>query len=112
MKFLPLDEAPFQPVSHDPKLKKKVLISPGTLPHIAAISHIELNSGDTAVSHRHDDAYEVFFGIEGRVEFVVEETHVGLVEGSCLVVEPGETHSIRDAAKGSRMVYFLLKRDD
>jgi quercetin dioxygenase-like cupin family protein len=109
MKLVSLNEAPFLPLSHDPQLKKKVLFSPGTLPHISAISHIELNPGDTAVSHKHDDAYEVFFGIKGRVDFIVDEKSVSLSEGSCLVIEPGETHSIKDAEKGSRMFYFLLK---
>lgn len=110
MKLTSLDKAPFIPVSHDPQLKKQVLMGKGELPHVAAISHIELNPGDTAVSHRHEDAYEVFFGLRGRVDFVVEEDEVPLTAGVCLVVEPGETHSIKNAAEGSRMLYFLLVR--
>jgi mannose-6-phosphate isomerase-like protein (cupin superfamily) len=108
MKLTSLEEAPFIPVSHDPQLKKQVLFGKGTLPHIVAISHIEMKPGDTAISHKHDDAYEVFFGMAGRIDFVVEGEDVPLTQGKCLIVEPGETHSIRDAAQGSRMLYFLM----
>ena len=108
MKLTSLEEAPFIPVSHDPKRKKQVLFGKGTLPHVAAISHIELNPGDSAVSHHHEDAYEVFFGMAGKIEFVVNDEDVPLTQGKCLIVEPGETHSIRDASEGSRMLYFLL----
>ncbi len=108
MKLVSLDEALSIPGTHSPQLKKQVLVEKGTLPHITTLSHVELNPGDTAVSHEHDDAYEVFFALKGRIDFVVDGDPVPLVEGSCLVVEPGEVHSIKDAAKGSRMLYFLL----
>lgn len=102
-----IEEAPLVSVSHDPQLKKRVLVGKGAIPHIKAISYIEMNPGDTAVSHKHDDAHEVFFGLGGRIDFVVEGRDVPIAEGACLVVEPGEVHSIKDAARGSRMLYFL-----
>jgi quercetin dioxygenase-like cupin family protein len=108
MKLTSLEEAPFKPVSHDPQIKKQVLFGKGALPHIMAISHVEMNPGDSAVSHKHDDGYEVFYGLGGRIDFVVNGEDVPLTQGKCLIVEPGEVHSIRDAAKGSRMIYFFL----
>jgi quercetin dioxygenase-like cupin family protein len=110
MKLTSLDEAPFVPVSHDPQLKKQVLFGKGALPHIVTISHIEMKPGDSAISHKHDDAYEVFFGLAGRIDFVVNDEDVPLTRGKCLVIEPSETHSIRDAAEGSRMIYFLMAK--
>lgn len=110
MKFSSLDSLPFHPVSHDPKLKKKVLMGPGALPHVKAVSHIELNPGDRASRHSHENAFEVFYGIRGWVDFIVGDTAISLTEGSCLVVEPGEEHSIEDAEEGSRMLYFLLEK--
>jgi quercetin dioxygenase-like cupin family protein len=111
MKYASLNEVPFQPVSHDPRLNKKVLLGPGVLPHVAALSHIELGPGDSVESHRHGDAHEVFYGLKGRVEFVVGGRAVSLSEGSSLVVEPGEAHAIEGAEEGSRMLYFLLVKD-
>jgi mannose-6-phosphate isomerase-like protein (cupin superfamily) len=111
MKFSSLDSLPLEPVSHDPKIKKKVLVGLGTLPRIKTISHIELNPGDRASRHRHENAYEVFYGIKGRVDFLVADAPVSLTGGCCLVVEPGEEHSIEGAAEGSRMLYFLLYAD-
>lgn len=101
-----VEEAPLVPVSHDPQLKKRVLLGKGAIPHIKAVSYIEMNPGDTASSHRHEDDYEFFFGLGGRIDFVVEGRDVPLVEGACLLVEPGEVHSIKGAARGSRMLYF------
>jgi mannose-6-phosphate isomerase-like protein (cupin superfamily) len=108
MKLISLDEAPFEPVSHDPGLEKQVLVGPGALPHIKSISHMELGPGDRASTHSHENAYEVFYGINGRVDFIIEDTPVSLTEGTCLVVEPGEAHSIAGAREGSRMLYFML----
>jgi mannose-6-phosphate isomerase-like protein (cupin superfamily) len=108
MKFSSLDSLPLEPVSHDPALKKKLLVGQGALPHIKAISHMELGPGDRASRHSHENACEVFYGIRGRVDFVVAGTPVSLTEGSCLVVEPGEEHSIEGAERGSQMLYFLL----
>ncbi|MGD2081309.1 MAG: cupin domain-containing protein [Nitrospirota bacterium] len=102
-----IEEAPLFPVSHDPQLKKRVLVGKGAIPHIRAISFIEMNPGDTAESHSHAGGHEVFFGLGGRIDFVVEGRDVPLAEGACLVVEPGEVHSIKGAARGSRMLYFL-----
>ncbi len=110
MRLVSPDELPLQSVSHDPHLKKKVLIPGGVLPHIRTLSHIELGPGDRASEHVHEDGYEVFYGLGGKINFTVEGRTVVLSEGMCLVVEPGEAHSVEGAEEGSRMLYFLLKR--
>jgi quercetin dioxygenase-like cupin family protein len=109
MKFVSLKDAEVKPVSHDPNLMKKVLLGPGELPHIGAVSHIVLNPGDRASAHSHADAHEVFWGIKGAITFRIEGKDVRLLPDACLVVEPGEEHSVEGAEEGSEMLYFLLK---
>ncbi|GAB4390422.1 MAG: cupin domain-containing protein [Thermodesulfovibrionales bacterium] len=109
MKLVRLDEVPLSPVSHDPGLMKKVLFGPGALPHLDAVSHIEFRAGDRASAHRHEDGHEVLFCVRGKMEVVVDGNPVTLSEGGCLVVEPGEAHSIERAEEGSRLFYFRVR---
>jgi mannose-6-phosphate isomerase-like protein (cupin superfamily) len=110
MKLVFLKDVPLSPVSHDPGLNKSVLVGPGALPHIASLSHMRFAHGDRASAHSHEDGFEVFFCISGAVHFVVEGRPVELPADGCLVVEPGEVHSIEGAEEGSRIVYFRVKR--
>jgi hypothetical protein len=50
MKLFPLNEIPFEPVSHKPGLKKKV-IARGMLPFVSQISHIILQPGTIVSEH-------------------------------------------------------------
>lgn len=110
MKISRLDELPFAPVSHDPELKKKVLVNPGIIPHLIAMSHARFMKGQNASAHKHVDAFEVFYGISGRFDFAVENKTVPLTKNTCLIVEPGEVHSLVTAENNSEMIYFLLKK--
>lgn len=110
MRLVSLKDVSLSPVSHDPALKKRVLLGPGDLPHIASLSHVRFGRGDRASAHSHEDGFEVFFCISGAVKFVVGGRPVELPEDGCLVVEPGEVHSIEGAEEGSRIIYFRVKR--
>ncbi len=103
MKLVRISELPLEPVSHDPELKKRVLLREvGTL---EALSHIVLPKGSRASLHSHRDLYEVFYIIRGRIVFVVEGRECELGAGTVLAIEPGEEHEIRDVKEESEMVY-------
>ena len=107
MKRFSLSETPYAPVSHDPGLKKKVLIASGTLTGIKHLSHIVLKEGQTAVEHAHAGVSEVFYCIRGRVVFTVNGLEQHLRPGECLVVEPGQQHSIADVPEECEMLYLM-----
>ncbi|MFC1769743.1 cupin domain-containing protein [Nitrospirota bacterium] len=107
MKRYSLDTTPFTGVSHDPSLKKQVLMPPGELDSPVHISHIILPPGATAIEHSHKDKNEIFYGIRGLIIFTVNGKEEPLRPGELVVVEPGESHSIKDVPEESEMLYLM-----
>ena len=105
MRFYSLDSTPFKPVTHDPELKKQVLVPEG-FSCVKHISHITLDPGSTASSHYHDAVYEVFYCIIGEAVFRVSGRKVQLTRGNCLVVEPGEVHEIAEVREVTELLYL------
>jgi mannose-6-phosphate isomerase-like protein (cupin superfamily) len=105
MKLFSLDEASFEPVSHDPKLKKKVLAR-DILPSLKHVSHIILQPGDSASEHSHSDYVEVFYCIRGDAVFFINGKSVSIRKGHLLFVEPGETHSIQKVNEETELLYL------
>lgn len=107
MRLYTLENAEVRPVSHDPELKKSLLV-PDPVSCVRHISHISLSHGSAASAHAHADKTEVFYCISGAVTFRVNSFSVLLKTGSCLVVEPGEEHAITEVSEPSEMVYMML----
>lgn len=108
MKHYRLEDLPFEPVSHDPALRKRVIVHENILPRIRGVSHIVLPPGSRASEHSHPDGYEIFYCVRGNVLFSVEGDGVPFSSSQCLIVEPGETHALEALAE-SELVYFFLK---
>lgn len=108
MRLHTLEKAEEKSVSHDPGLKKKLLVPEG-VGCVGHISQIVLKPGSTASIHAHQDASEVFYCVRGSITFRVNGSPVTLSAGSCLIVEPKEEHAIVDVAVESEMVYMMVK---
>jgi quercetin dioxygenase-like cupin family protein len=109
MKHYSRARIPFEPVSHDPALRKQVLVRDGLLPGLGNLSHIVLVPGSRAAGHLHAEGSEVFYCIRGSLRLTVDGKEVLLSGGECLVVEPREVHSIDDTLEESELLYFFLK---
>jgi quercetin dioxygenase-like cupin family protein len=101
-----LDSLPFEPVSHDPSLEKQVMVERGVLPGVRTFSHIVLPPGAAASEHVHEEGFEVFYCLRGQTVFVINGKRETLKGSECLVVEPGERHSL-EAHEETELVYFL-----
>lgn len=108
MKLHTPEKAEEKPVSHNPELKKKLLVPQG-VGCVAHISQIVLKPGDAASAHAHGDAAEVFYCVRGALTFLIDGNPVLLAKGSCLIVEPGEEHAIVEVAVESEMIYMMVK---
>jgi len=105
MKFFSLQDIPYEPVSHDPVLKKKVLAR-DPLPFIKHINHIILQPGDSASEHVHSDYVEVFYCIRGDAEFSIKGKILPVRKGNLLFVEPGEVHAIQKVNEETELLYL------
>ena len=105
MKLFSLHDIPYEPVSHDPGLRKKVFAR-DLLPSIKHISHIILQPGENASEHLHPDYGEVFYCIRGNAEFSVQGKGISIRKGHLLLVEPGEMHAIKKVNKETELFYF------
>jgi mannose-6-phosphate isomerase-like protein (cupin superfamily) len=94
MRIVRLEEVPEEGVSHDPELRKRVLLRRGEVPHFTALSRATLRPGQAATPHAHADMHEVFWVESGRGEARVAGATLPLEPGVCLVVEPGEEHAV------------------
>ena len=108
MIFRSLSTQPVRPVSHDPRIRKRVLLAGGEVSHLGQLAIAELPAGEATSAHRHPDMSEVFVVLEGEAELRVDGEQISLEAGDCLVVEPGEEHVLRNrsASEILRVVYF------
>ncbi|MBR8828970.1 MAG: cupin domain-containing protein [Gomphosphaeria aponina SAG 52.96 = DSM 107014] len=110
MKQTSLAEIPEQPVTHNPEIKKKVMLSPGELPHLTNFSQARFSPGQVAPGHFHDNMYEVFFVEAGEGIIRVDGQDYPVKKGSCIAVEPGEFHEVINSGDTDLILtYFGLK---
>ncbi len=105
MKLFSLDEIPFEPISHDPQLKKKVLAR-DPVSNVNRISHVVLPLGSSVSEHSHAAIAEIFFCIRGKSTFSVEGKSFSVRKGHLIIIEPGELHSITGVMEETELLYF------
>lgn len=110
MKITKIENLAVQEVSHNPAIKKKVMLVEGDLPHLTYFSQAIFAPGQIAASHSHQDMCEVFFVSAGEGKICVDDRDYALVPGVCIAISVGETHEIINT--GDRdlvLTYFGLK---
>lgn len=108
MKLFHLNDIPYEPVSHNPELKKQVIIKEN-ISCVRNLSRVVFHPGETASEHVHGDAYEIFYCIGGEAIFYVSGREVSLTGGGCIVIEPGERHSTRSVTETELVYFFAFK---
>lgn len=107
MKLFYLYETPYEPISHDPQLKKRVLAR-DQLPCLKHISHVILLPGSSVSEHSHFDGAEVFYCIQGKAVFLIKGESVSIKRGHLLIIEPEELHSIPEIIEETELLYFYI----
>ncbi|ARV59693.1 cupin [Nostocales cyanobacterium HT-58-2] len=110
MKLTSLNNLPEEPVSHNPQIKKKVMLRFGDLPHLTNFSQSRFAPGQTAPAHTHQDMCEVFFVESGSGFIRINSEEYPLVPGNCIAIEPGEVHEVvNNGSTELVLTYFGLR---
>ncbi len=97
MQQIQLQTLPYETVSHNTAIQKKVILRTDSLPHLTHFAQAYFEPGQVAESHIHADMNEVFFVLSGCGEIWIEQTRHPLIPGACIVVEAGESHEVRNS---------------
>jgi mannose-6-phosphate isomerase-like protein (cupin superfamily) len=107
-----LQNCPPAGVSHNPEIVKRVMLPNGAVPHVTTFAQATFRPGQVCTLHRHATMYEIYLVESGCGQIHVEGRDHQLTPGVCLVVEPGEEHSVRnDGADDLVLTYFGIAHE-
>lgn len=107
MKITNLNELPEKSVSHNPEIKKRVMLTPHELPNITNFSQAIFTPGQCATAHAHDTMYEIFY-IESGIGIIrIDGEDFPLNKGTCVVVEPKEIHEVVNKGEDNLVMTVL-----
>ena len=110
MKLISLKDLPEESVSHNPEIKKKVMLRFGDLPHLTNFSQARFAPGQVASAHAHQDMCEVFFVESGSGFISIDGEKYPLLPGSCVAVDVGEVHEVVNTGTDELVLsYFGLR---
>lgn len=110
MKQTALHQLAEEAVSHNPAIRKKVMLRFGDLPHLTNFSQARFAPGQVAAAHAHADMCEVFFVEAGIGVIRVNQQDYSLEAGVCIAVEPGEVHEVSNTGDQELVLtYFGLR---
>lgn len=107
MKVTSIDRVPEMSVSHNPVIKKRVLIASGEFPHLTNFSRAVFPPGEIAPVHNHSDMVEIFYIEDGAAVIEVEGENISLPKGSCIAIEPGELHELKNLSESPMTVLYF-----
>jgi len=112
LKIVSLAELQDQGVSHNPNIKKRVMITAGELGKLTNFSQAVFPIGEVAPVHQHENMGEVFFVQSGEGEIRIEGKSFKLLPGVCALVEAREEHEVENTGDEELVItYFGLSID-
>ncbi len=110
MKITSLSDLEYVEVSHNPLIKKRIMLANGEFPNIVNFSQAVFPVGEIAGAHKHDDMNEIFFVHSGIGVINIDGVNYPLEEGVCAAVEAGEVHKIQNTGTENLVLnYFAIK---
>jgi len=107
MKRIALSDIEAVAVGHNPRIHKRMLLAPGELPPLVQFSQAVFPVGESVEPHHHASMHEVFFVQQGSGCITVEGIEHEVGPGSCLLVEAGESHALKNTG-GEPLVLLLF----
>ena len=94
MKIISLQALPDESISHNPEIKKRVILRKGDVPYLTNFSQARFAAGQSAPAHSHENMYEFFLVESGEGIININNRKHKLNKGIFVVVEPTEVHEI------------------
>jgi quercetin dioxygenase-like cupin family protein len=107
MKIVDVERVAAEGVSHDPAIRKKVLLRAGDVPHVAQLAQATFEPGQVARGHAHTDMWEIFWCTAGDGVLQVRDREIAMVPGRCVVIEPGEVHELRNTGATPMLITVI-----
>ncbi len=107
MKIQSLAALPDEAVSHNPSIRKKVMVRAGNIPNLIYFSRACFPPGAIAGAHSHTDMSEVFFVESGTGTIRINGTDHSLEPGYCITVEPYEVHEVINTGTVELILTYL-----
>lgn len=99
-------------VSHNPDIKKKVILNNTSVPHLMTFAQATFKPGQRVDTHVHATMTEVFYVQSGKAEFVVEGERMEVVAGDTIVIDAGEKHAQSNPFEEDvTLLYFGIATD-
>jgi mannose-6-phosphate isomerase-like protein (cupin superfamily) len=107
MKLVSLADLPEEGVSHNPEIRKRVILRRGLIPHLTNFTRSVLLPAQTATAHTHPDMYEIFLVQSGTALVKINDTTHTIAPGDCLTIEPGEPHEITNPGPAELVLLYF-----
>jgi mannose-6-phosphate isomerase-like protein (cupin superfamily) len=107
MKVLPFSKADLKAVSHNDRIKKRVVLSNGECGNIHQLAQAVFPPTETAQAHSHEDMTEIFVVQSGQGILRIDKTNHELKPDVCAVVEPLETHEISNTGTTDLVITII-----
>ncbi len=112
MKLIKLHDVPEKGASHNPAVRKRVLVENHVIPRLTNYARAVFPPGEKANSHVHEDMAEIFTVESGSGEIRINDVAYVFAAGTTMVVEPGEIHEITNTGKTDMVItYFGMAVD-
>lgn len=107
MKLINIHELPEQGVSHNARIRKRVMLANGETKNITNYARAVFPPGEKAGAHSHDDLVEVFTVESGCGEIRIDDVAYVFSAGLTVVVEPGEVHEIVNTGSSELVITYF-----
>ena len=97
-------------VSHDPNIRKQVLLRNGEVPRLTGLSRSVFLPGQLAPEHSHPDMHEVFHVVRGSGTFRIDDVLHPVHGGTTVSLAPGQRHEINNSGNSRlELLYFGIE---
>ncbi len=112
MKFIKNKNLKTTNANHIGEIKKKVFIKNGLVPQLTNFSSAVFQPDQQVEPHKHDTMFEIFYCTSGKIVFTVDGQECILEAGDCIIINPGEMHSLQNPfSEPAQITYFGIATD-